>query len=213
MTNLIQATAGNRPVFNLSGDDYGVEFNVSDNPQYLVAPVPTAMGGATAYTYAGWFYRAGNLDQFNGFPTLFGLTVDGGSATGSSGIQFSSGDVYVSPLGGSKGNFASVPIDPWFPENTWVHLAAHIITNTGSKFFVNGVERDVMTNGSAALPATFDNVSLSIGAARDGARPTPIRASNLQLWNIALTDQQVQDWAMPRLTGTLPSGLVGYWPL
>jgi hypothetical protein len=213
MTNLIQATAGARPVFKLSGDDFGVEFNVAANPQYLVGDIPAGLPGAANYTFALWYMRRGNPAEFVTSPPIFQVSVnDGSTATGgglayrSNGTTFRFSTATTDPTDGPLVNLSSIA------DNTWVHLAG-VCEGSAARIYLNGALVNSNTTG-VAMPADMAAYRVSIGAARDGSRPSPMRASNLQIWNIALTEQQVNDWAMERLpAASLPSGLIGYWPL
>jgi len=212
MSNLTQEIAGNRPVFKLSGDDYGVEFNVSSNPQYLVADIPAGLASAENYTFSLFYMRKGNPAQFNASCPIFGITIDGGSTL--SGGQ-------ISYLGSELSYTATSPgVDPFVgpmvalssvSDETWVHLAL-VCEGSTMRLYLNGALAESNSSG-LAIPADLGSFKVSVGAARNGTRPTPMRGSNLQIWNVALTAQQIEDWAMKRLTGTLPTGLIGYWPL
>jgi hypothetical protein len=94
-----------------------------------------------------------------------------------------------------------------------VHVCG-TVNGTAITIYKNGVSSGTAANLTGVpVPEDVSALRISVGAARDGARPVRMMASNLQIWNIALTAQQIQDYAMKRITGTPPAGLIFYAPL
>lgn len=210
MSHLTQATPASRPVLARSGANYAVEFN----NQFLFAPVPPGLEGAANWTFALWFKRLGAWAEFNSNAPIFQLTVSGGSTTTGAGISRHQEEFIAATSDQTGGQSATRPRvdDSVAPIGEWVHLAGTRSSNGTGRFFVNGVQAD-SRSPLEALGSDLSNHRVSIGASWGGSRAIRMAASNLQIWNIALTEQQIADWAMKRLTGELPSGLLFYAPL
>ena len=90
---------------------------------------------------------------------------------------------------------------------TWVHLA---LTYDGTDLvvYINGIEA-----GSTEASGQITNESVPLRVGRLVFQNTFFdldgRADEIGLWNVALTEQQVQDYMLADLTGE--EGLVGYW--
>jgi hypothetical protein len=105
------------------------------------------------------------------------------------------------------GEFTIVTAENSISSETWHHLA---LTYDGSNIilYIDGI---VAGSAEASGQITNDSVPLNIGKLvwqttnfdLDG------QADEISLWNIALTQQQVQDYMEADLTGE--TGLVGYW--
>lgn len=211
---MIQATPANKPVFRRSGDDFRHDFNVSSQPQFLAAPIPAGLPGATHYTFACWMNRRGNLGESNNNPPIFVVSVAGGSTTTGAGISRRAATIVFAGPGANPANSTAIFAENALGNDRWHHVAG-VMTPTEARIYFDGVLQSTDTSAAlAAMPSNMGDFLVSAAAARDGTRWVPVGLSNLQIWNIALTQQQVQDWAMPRLPrNNLPAGLIGYWPL
>ena len=158
-------------------------------------------------TLSGWIYPRGpNADSWTQFDGFFGFRNE------------SDADFYLLQLGNYKvegrlrsgdGVFTIVTVENSIISETWHHLA---LTYDGSNMilYIDGIEAGSteaygqITNGSVPLTIgrlVFDNTNFDL----DG------QVDEVSLWNLALTEQQVQDYMYADLTGE--EGLVGYWKL
>ncbi|MDZ8110650.1 MAG: LamG-like jellyroll fold domain-containing protein [Nostoc sp. DedQUE12a] len=96
--------------------------------------------------------------------------------------------------------------------NQWHHLAG---TYDGKqiKVYIDGVEK--ATKAIANSPISYEPENdLSIGTYKDNNETYPFQGkiSEVRIWNVARTQQEIQNNLYQRLGGNEP-GLVGYWPL
>ncbi len=211
MGNFTQSISSRRPVVVGTLSDYAVEFNVSANPQHLSAPLPADLEGATNYAIGLWVVRLGDFNSFGSHNPLFQIGVAGGSTT--TGVGFSAHqneNVRFSPPNVATTNMPEIPV-ALLPIDTPVHLMG-VCEGSAMRLYVDGQLQDSTSNGGP-MPADMSGYAVNIGAAQDGERPVPMRASNLQVWNIAPTEQQIQDLAMKRISSPFPTGLVFYAPM
>ena len=208
---MTQAVTASKPTVAGTTDAYGVEFN----DQWLVADIPTGLEGASAFTFALWFQRLSAWPDT--IPPIFQITVDAGSTTSGAGLSYGGGskdEIQFTETGGlspGDSNYAYVDASV-APIGTWVHLAG-VWASESQQIFVNGVASGVTASRTASIAADLSTYRVSIGAARDGSRPVHMLASNLQIWNVALTAQQIQDWSMKRIETPFQTGLIFYAPL
>lgn len=212
---LIQATAEARPIHRRIGDDYYTEFNVSENPQYLTADIPAGLAGAAACTFAMWYKRIGAVDAIVANPTIFGVSPDGGSLTNTLGII--SGTLSGTQIISFTGLGQIVASSAVFPasainDGEWVHIAG-VMTGTEMILYRGGVVQDTASL-SGGVASDLSAYRIAVGAARDGVRPARFGGSNFQIWDRALSAGEVATLAAVRHpANTIPSGLIGYWPL
>jgi hypothetical protein len=164
------------------------------------------IANADQMTLSGWVYPRGpNADSWTQFDGFFGFRNNNDA------------DVYLLQLGAYKvegrlrvsggGDFTIETAENSIISETWHHLA---LTYDGSNIilYIDGIEvgsteaSGQITNESVPLKIgslVFDNTNFDL----DG------QVDEVSLWNIALTQQQVQDYMEADLTDA--TGLVGYW--
>jgi hypothetical protein len=99
------------------------------------------------------------------------------------------------------------------PLGSWVHLAATYDQSTGNLYiYVNGVQQ---ASASSAGGAIYPNTGYNIGARNDGSYPFNGLIANVQIYNTALTPQEIQYLYQQGLGGAPVrlGSLVGWWPL
>lgn len=213
---LIQSDSDSRPVFRTDGFSYSVEFNVDQHPQWLKESeeVPAELQGAQNYTFAFFYMPIGDVTAIaedQSFP-VFGLTVDGGSTSAGAGFAYTGGEFhFTGPSHNPSGAAVRLP-EGYFEEGRWYHVCG-VREGSSVRLYVDGELVESGTTSQGAMLSDLSDYRVSIGAARDGSRPTPLRGSNLQIWNVALTDEEVAGLAMKRLVDPLPDGLIYYRPL
>ena len=156
-------------------------------------------------TLSGWVYPRNTNSGWPDFDGFFGFRNNNDA------------DFYLLQLDAYKvegrlrvsggGEFTIVTAENSISPETWHHLA---ITYDGSNIilYIDGIEAG---SAEASGQITNDAVPLNIGRLvwqttyfdLDG------QADEVSLWNIALTQQQVQDYMEANLMGA--TGLVGYW--
>ena len=164
------------------------------------------IANADQMTLSGWVYPRGpNADSWTQFDGFFGFRNNNDA------------DFYLLQLGAYKvegrlrvsggGEFTIETAENSIISETWHHLA---LTYNGSNIilYIDGIEAGSteasgqITNESVPLKIgslVFDNTNFDL----DG------QVDEVSLWNIALTQQQVQDYMEADLTDA--TGLVGYW--
>ena len=202
-----------RPVLAGPLNGYGLRFNASAGvtPQHLVADIPAGLAGAAAFTFSGWFYRELSLTTYDAFPTLFGIVPPGGSSTTGAGFCQGGNGLAFTTTGTAAPSSPSATTANAFPGFTWVHLAGVRGADGIGRLYRDGVQ--IASGGMGAMGTDLSGMDLVLGASRTGERPVEMRASNLQVWNIALTPAQIAGWAMPRLLAPFPAGLLFYAPI
>ena len=180
--------------------------NFDGEADYVEVPYGSAMiANAGQITLSGWVYPRNTNSGWPDFDAFFGFRNE------------SDADFYLLQLDNYKvegrlrvtGNVAYTVVTA--PESispdTWYHLA---LTYDGANLFVyiNGIEAG-STEASGQI--INENVSLTIGRLVFQTTNFDLdgQADEVSLWNIALTEQQIQDYMYADLTGE--AGLVGYW--
>ena len=180
--------------------------NFDGEADYVEVPYGSAMiANAGQITLSGWVYPRNTNSGWPDFDAFFGFRNE------------SDADFYLLQLDNYKvegrlrvtGNMAYTIVTA--PESispdTWYHLA---LTYDGANLFVyiNGIEAG-STEASGQI--INENVSLTIGRLVFQTTNFDLdgQADEVSLWNIALTEQQIQDYMYADLTGE--AGLVGYW--
>ena len=156
-------------------------------------------------TLSGWVYPRNTNSGWPDFDGFFGFRNNNDA------------DFYLLQLDSYKvegrltvsggGEFTIVTAENSISSETWHHLA---LTYDGSNIILY-IDGNVAGSAEASGQITNDSVPLNIGKLvwqttnfdLDG------QADEISLWNIALTQQQVQDYMEADLTGE--TGLVGYW--
>ena len=163
------------------------------------------IANADQMTLSGWIYPRGpNADSWTQFDGFFGFRN-----------EFDA-DFYLLQLGNYKvegrlrsgdGVFTIATVENSIISETWHHLA---LTYDGSNIilYIDGIEAGSteasgqVTNESVPLTIgrlVFENTNFNL----DG------QVDEVSLWNLALTEQAIQDYMYADLTGE--AGLVGYW--
>ena len=163
------------------------------------------IANADQMTLSGWIYPRGpNADSWTQFDGFFGFRN-----------EFDA-DFYLLQLGNYKvegrlrsgdGVFTIATVENSIISETWHHLA---LTYDGSNIilYIDGIEAGSteasgqITNESVPLTIgrlVFENTNFDL----DG------QVDEVSLWNLALTEQAIQDYMYADLTGE--AGLVGYW--
>ncbi len=180
--------------------------NFDGEADYVEVPYGSAMiANAGQITLSGWVYPRNTNSGWPDFDAFFGFRNE------------SDADFYLLQLDNYKvegrlrvtGNMAYTIVTA--PESispdTWYHLA---LTYDGANLFVyiNGIEAG---STEAFGQIINENVSLTIGRMVFQTTNFDLdgQADEVSLWNIALTEQQIQDYMYADLTGE--AGLVGYW--
>jgi len=192
--------------FTLSfSQNYSLDFDGESD--YVEVTNESAMiANSDQMTLSGWVYPRGpNADSYTQFDGFFGFRNN------------EDADFYLLQLGNYKvearlkvpggGEFTIVTAENSIISETWHHLA---LTYNGSNIilYIDGIEAG---STGAYGQITNDAVPLNIGRLiwqttnfdLDG------QVDEVSLWNLALTEQQVQDYMYADLTGE--EGLVGYW--
>mgnify|MGYP000146668977 FL=1 len=180
--------------------------NFDGEADYVEVPYGSAMiANAGQITLSGWVYPRNTNSGWPDFDAFFGFRNE------------SDADFYLLQLDNYKvegrlrvtGNVAYTVVTAAesISPDTWYHLA---LTYDGANLFVyiNGIEAG-STEASGQI--INENVSLTIGRLVFQTTNFDLdgQADEVSLWNISLTEQQIQDYMYADLTGE--AGLVGYW--
>ena len=180
--------------------------NFDGEADYVEVPYGSAMiANAGQITLSGWVYPRNTNSGWPDFDAFFGFRNE------------SDADFYLLQLDNYKvegrlrvpGNVAYTVVTAAesISPDTWYHLT---LTYDGANLFVyiNGIEAG-STEASGQI--INENVSLTIGRLVFQTTNFDLdgQADEVSLWNIALTEQQIQDYMYADLTGE--AGLVGYW--
>ena len=187
--------------------NYSLDFDGESD--YVEVTNESAMiANADQMTLSGWVYPRGpNADSYTQFDGFFGFRNN------------EDADFYLLQLGNYKvecrlkvsggGEFTIVTAENSIISETWHHLA---LTYDGSNMilYIDGIEA-----GSTGAYGQITNEFLPFYIGRLIWQTTNFdldgQVDEVSLWNLALTEQQVQDYMYADLTGE--EGLVGYWKL
>ena len=194
--------------FTLSfSQNYSLDFDGESD--YVEVTNESAMiANSDQMTLSGWVYPRGpNADSYTQFDGFFGFRNN------------EDADFYLLQLGNYKvearlkvpggGEFTIVTAENSIISETWHHLA---LTYDGSNIilYIDGIEA-----GSTGAYGQITNEFLPFNIGRLIWQTTNFdldgQVDEVSLWNLALTEQQVQDYMYADLTGE--EGLVGYWKL
>ena len=168
----------------------------------------SVIANAEQMTLSGWVYPRGpNADSYTQFDGFFGFRNN------------EDADFYLIQLGDYKvecrlrvsdgGEFTIVTAENSIISETWHHLA---LTYDGSNIilYIDGIEA-----GSTGAFGQIINQFVPFNIGRLIWQTTNFdldgQVDEVSLWNLALTEQQVQDYMYADLTEE--EGLVGYWKL
>ena len=100
------------------------------------------------------------------------------------------------------------------PTNEWIHVAAAYSPSTSVILFTNGTISAAYTSGIPAAQYNSNGVSAVLGTMLSSTNNNGYKGnlSDVRIWNVARTPEQIAANYTNRLTGT-EEGLVGYWPL
>ena len=187
--------------------NYSLDFDGESD--YVEVTNESAMiANADQMTLSGWVYPRGpNADSYTQFDGFFGFRNN------------EDADFYLLQLGNYKvecrlkvsggGEFTIVTAENSIISETWHHLA---LTYDGSNIilYIDGIEA-----GSTGAYGQITNEFSPFNIGRLVWQTTNFdldgQVDEVSLWNLALTEQQVQDYMYADLTGE--EGLVGYWKL
>jgi len=187
--------------------NYSLDFDGESD--YVEVTNESAMiANADQMTLSGWVYPRGpNADSYTQFDGFFGFRNN------------EDADFYLLQLGNYKvecrlkvsggGEFTIVTAENSIISETWHHLA---LTYDGSNMilYIDGIEA-----GSTGAYGQITNEFSPFNIGRLVWQTTHFdldgQVDEVSLWNLALTEQQVQDYMYADLTGE--EGLVGYWKL
>ena len=194
--------------FTLSfSQNYSLDFDGESD--YVEVTNESAMiANSDQMTLSGWVYPRGpNADSYTQFDGFFGFRNN------------EDADFYLLQLGNYKvearlkvpggGEFTIVTAENSIISETWHHLA---LTYDGSNIilYIDGIEA-----GSTGAYGQITNEFLPFNIGRLIWQTTNFdldgQVDEVSLWNLALTEQQVQDYMYADLTEE--EGLVGYWKL
>ena len=185
-------------------NSYSLDFNGGGD--YVEIIDESAMIANTdQMTLSGWVYPRNTNSGWPDFDGFFGFRNNNDA------------DFYLLQLDAYKvegrlkvsggGEFTIETAENSISSETWHHLA---LTYDGSNIilYIDGIQA-----GSAEASGQITNNSVPLSIGRLVWQTTNFdldgQADEISLWNIALTQQQVQDYMEADLTGEI--GLVGYW--
>lgn len=138
-----------------------------------------------------------------GLSTIFGIEGKFLLRVGDSGLNPNQLQI-VSP----SGNWPSKAQSPALPVDEWIHIAVvYDALNREMHYYLNGEEAVSAKNTSSSSVSLVANCH--IGYAYDWQRWFPGEMSELRIWNVARTQQQIKENPY-RIDPSTP-GLVAYW--
>lgn len=176
--------------------NYALQFNGTD--QYVMVPDNPSLHITSSITIEAWVNKYANVQWASVLTKGDTDPLTDNNYT----LHFAStgGMIFT---GATQANSSLV-----FPLNEWHHVA---VTWDGSliKFYIDSTLDTAVT--SFAGPLISNDHSLIIGADFPGTDEYfPGRLDEVRVWNVARTQQQIQDYMHQPLTGT-ETGLVAYW--
>ena len=106
-----------------------------------------------------------------------------------------------------NGNWPSPNAAPGLPVNEWIHIAVVWDATTGERiYYQNG---EVVASDNAASGSVSLNSGCYVGRSYDESRWRPGEISELRIWNIQRTQEQIAS-SMYTVDPTTP-GLLAYW--
>jgi len=156
-------------------------------------------------TLSGWIYPRNTNSGWPDFDGFFGFRNNNDADFYLLQLDAYKVEGRLRVYGGAE--FTIVTAENSISSETWHHLA---LTYDGSNIilYIDGI-----VAGSAEASGQITNDAVSLNISRLVWQTTNFdldgQADEISLWNIALTQQQVQDYMEADLTGE--TGLVGYW--
>ena len=187
--------------------NYSLDFDGESD--YVEVTNESAMiANADQMTLSGWVYPRGpNADSYTQFDGFFGFRNN------------EDADFYLLQLGNYKvecrlrvsggEEFTIVTAENSIISETWHHLA---LTYDGSNMilYIDGIEAG-STGANGQITNEFSPFNIGRLVWQTTNFDLDGQVDEVSLWNINLTEQQVQDYMYVDLTGE--EGLVGYWKL
>ena len=176
-----------------------------DGDQVTVPNASAMIANSDQISITGWVYPRNANSGWPDFDGFFGFRNE--SSAGFYLLQLDNYKIEGRLRVSSNDYFTVVTNENSISLETWVHLA---LTYDGTDLvvYINGIEA-----GSTAASGQITNESVPLRVGRLVFQNTFFdldgRADEIGLWNVALTEQQVQDYMLADLTGE--EGLVGYW--
>ncbi|WP_418992702.1 DUF1735 and LamG domain-containing protein [Alistipes sp.] len=138
-----------------------------------------------------------------GLSTIFGIESNFLLRIGDNGLNPNQLQL-VSP----SGNWPSKSQSPALPVDEWVHIAVvYDAINREMHYYFNGELAVSQTNSSSQSVSLLQNCY--IGYAYDDTRWFPGEMSEMRIWNVVRTQQQIKD--NPYRVDPATPGLVAYW--
>ena len=187
--------------------NYSLDFDGESD--YVEVTNGSAMiANADQMTLSGWVYPRGpNADSYTQFDGFFGFRNN------------EDADFYLLQLGNYKvecrlrvsggEEFTIVTGENSIISETWHHL---VLTYDGSNMilYIDGIEAG-STGAYGQITNEFSPFNIGRLVWQTANFDLDGQVDEMSLWNITLTEQQVQDYMYADLTGE--EGLVGYWKL
>ena len=169
---------------------------------YVEADRFSVINHTGTYTFEAWIFWKGDVSGIL-YQTIM---INGAGASDRNGINITTNkQIGFQSYNGS--NYNGRIYSP-FPENEWVHVAA--VSNAGTKkIYIDGVEVGEEGNNYQYPPSDYFRLSLH-GITTNDTGPFNGVISEVRIWNVARTQQQIQDNMNGELTGN-ETGLVAYY--
>lgn len=106
-----------------------------------------------------------------------------------------------------NGNWPSPNAAPGLPVNEWIHIAVVWDATTGERIYYQ--DGEVVASDNAASGSVSLNSGCYVGKSYDDSRWLPGEISELRIWNIQRTQEQIAS-SMYTVDPTTP-GLLAYW--
>lgn len=143
---------------------------------------------------------------YEGLSTLFGK--EGEWLVRYGDVGYKPGQLQLALSGNAGGNFPDASQSPDLAKNCWYHVAAVWDATTGQRtFYINGENRVSDTGAKGSVNLTSD---CYVGFSYDDGRFFDGYMSEMRIWNVARTEQQILD-NMLSLKEENPQGLLAYW--
>lgn len=164
-----------------------------NSPTSAVSGSNLGISGSSAFSFAAWAF----LSSVSGTQTLVALGDAAGSNTGVI-IQSSSNawQVFIQGTG-------AVPASVSIQQNQFYEV---VVTYAGGSAPVNIFVNGVAINGSGALTMNLTNTTVKMGRNYSSASPLFGALSDVRVWNVALTANQIATMYATRVVPT--TGLV-----
>ena len=153
---------------------------------------------------SGSFYKV-TVGGKNGYMMKKFIKVTGSTSGGGSSTLPQT--PFTAKLVNPNGNWPSPNAAPGLPVNEWIHIAVVWDATTGERiYYQNG---EVVASDNAASGSVSLNSGCYVGRSYDDSRWLPGEISELRIWNIQRTQEQIAS-SMYTVDPTTP-GLLAYW--